>query len=432
MSDVPQLIGRRAIVACLVLAPSCEVVEALLSPLRGTSTHADLVAVQSHQTAFVVSVVAGLLATLLYLPAYLGLASLTASRSPRLAVAGGLLCGIGMLAFGGVRMVSALELQAVREPVGLTTAARAVDGLASSPVMGPVLGVFLLGTALGYPLLAASSWRAGLAKPAAVVWGGFPFVAFLVDDRHWANVLTHVALLGSLVWIASSLTGADLRPRPLLPRRFVTVAMVVAPTLGILELVLSPLATTSTRADVAAAVAHPHAFVASLLAGTAATLLYVPALVGLAARCVARSPIAARVGATGVLVCMTGFMGVRAAQAFEPTALRHGLTTATAARLVDHLGANPVGAMVLVMFLGGSAVGLVGLAVAAWRSELSRVPAVLLGLFPFADLVAPGRLATIGTHVLLLAALAWLARDLVRAPRSRAAERPAVVQPARG
>src|SRR6476661_1585136 len=38
MSDQPALIGRRATGLCLVLAPLCEVVEALLSPLRGTST----------------------------------------------------------------------------------------------------------------------------------------------------------------------------------------------------------------------------------------------------------------------------------------------------------------------------------------------------------------------------------------------------------
>jgi hypothetical protein len=422
MSDVPQLIGRRATAALLVLAPLCEVLEALLSPLKGTSTRADLIAIDAHQGTFIASVVIGLVGTVLYLPAYLGLASRTASRSPRLAMAGGFVCGLGMLAFGGVRAVSALELQAVREPLTITTSARAVDGLGSSPVLALVLVLFLLGTAAGYPLLAASSWRAGLARPPAVLWGCLPFVAFFVDDQHWANVGTHLALLGSLAWLAGSLLRSELRARRLLEDRLLALVMVAAPALGLLELVLSPLATTSTRADVLAAAAHPAAFAISVLLGVVATVLYVPAFVGLASRCMPRSPSAARVGAAGVIVCMTGFMGVRAVQAFEPVAVHRGLSASTTARLVEDLSGNPAGVLLLVMFLGGSVVGLVALAVASWRNGLPRVPTVWIGVFPFVDLLAPGRVGSIVTHALLLVALVRLAYalPLVRRTTSRA------------
>jgi hypothetical protein len=418
MSDVPQLISLRTTVACLVIAPSCEVAEALLSPLKGTSTGADLAAVHAHQGVFVASVLIGLLGTVLYLPAYLGLAARTASRSPRLAVAGGLLCGFGMVAFGGVRMVSALELQTVREPWGPAAAGRAIDALGSSPVMGAVLAAFLLGLAIGYPLLAVSCWRAGLPRAAATWWAVMPFVAFFVDDNHWGNLATHTLLLGSLVWIARALMTAGLPSRALLRTRTVAGAMVLAPLLEVVEQVVSPLTTTSTRADVVASTDHRAAFAVAVLVGTAATVLYVPALVGLAARCVPDSPVAARIGAAAAVVSMTGFMGVRAVQAFEPQAVGAGQTPTTTARLVDHLSANPIGGVVLVMFLGGSMVGLVALAVAAWRNGLPRPAVVLLGLFPFLDLAVPGRTGTLVTHLRLLLALTWLALSLARTDRS--------------
>ena len=434
MSDVPHLIGRRTAIACLVLAPACEVVEALLSPLPGTGTHADLVAVQGHQAAFAVSVLVGLLGTLLYVPAFVGLATLVASRGRRLAVAGGLLCGLGMLAFAGVRMVSAIELQSVAEPLSLASASRAVDGLAGNAVVAGVLALFLACTALGYPLLAAASWRAGLPRPAAVWWGVFPFVAFFVDDLHWGNVATHVLLLGSLAWIGLSLRGpaaAGLTPQRLLSTRALVVLLVLAPALEVLEQVLSPLAGTSTREDVVAAAAHQTAFLSAVLVGSVATLLYVPAFVGLASRCVVDSPAAARIGAAASVVCMAGFTGVRVVQGFELQAGREGLAPSTTAHLVDHLSGNPIGATVLVMFLGGSMVALVALAVAAWRHGLPRPAAVALGLFPFLDLAAPGRAGTMATHLLLLATLTWLAAAIARAPERAGVRRPVEVgQPA--
>ena len=432
MSDVLALIPRRTTVALLVLAPACEVLEALLSPLKGTGTAADLAAVQAHQGLFVASVLVGLLGTTLYLPAYIGLAGLTASRSPRLAVAGALLCGASMLCFGGIRMVSAVELQSVREPLATGRAAGLLDGLTTNPLMLSVLVVFLGAMALGYPLLAASCWRAGLPRAACAAVGVLPFVAFFVDDAHWGNVATHLLLLGSLGWIAWSLqAGPDggLSVRRLLPTRVVVVLLVVAPVLEVLEQLLSPLASSSTRADVEAIAGHQAAFVASVLVGAMATMLYVPAFGGLAARCLGAAPRAARVGAAAAAVSMTGFMGVRALQAVELQGARSGFPTATTTHLVDHVISTPVGAVVLVMFLGGSVVGLVGLAVATWCQGLTRVGTVLLAVFPVVDLLVPTHAGTIASHALLLVALTWLARDLAQSPRSGAADRAAVAQP---
>jgi hypothetical protein len=421
MSDAPALVTRRTTIVLLVLAPALEVIETLLSPLKGTSTRADLLAIHAHEGVFVLSVLVGLASTLLYLPAYVGLAGLTASRSPRLAITGAVLSGASMVCFGGVRMVSAVELAIQREPLSVTHAASVLDGLASNPLTATVLAVFLGAMALGFPFLAASCWRAGLPRTACVAWGVLPLVAFFVDDTHWGNVATHTLLLGALTWIAVSLrgpVGAALAPRRLLSTPTVVALLLVAPVLEILEQVLSPLATTSTRADVVAIAAHQSAFTVSVLIGGAATMLSVPAFAGLATRCLAASPRVARVAAATLLVSMTGFMAVRTAQSVELQGVRSGLGATTTAHLADHTLTTAVGAVLLVAFLGGSVVGLVALAVAAWRQGLSRTGCVLMGLFPVADLVLPGHPGTIASHTVLLVALALLSRDLLRSPRA--------------
>ncbi len=64
--------GLRATAVLLVLAPLGEVVEQLLSPLDGSSTGKDLAAIAAHQGRFEVSVLVGVLATVMYAPAFLG------------------------------------------------------------------------------------------------------------------------------------------------------------------------------------------------------------------------------------------------------------------------------------------------------------------------------------------------------------------------
>ena len=207
----------------------------------------------------------------------------------------------------------------------------------------------------------------------------------------------------------------------------VATALVLAPLLEVVEQILSPLTGASTRADVLAAAGHQAMFNGAVLVGAVATVLYVPALVGLGTRCVAHSPVAARLGAAASVVCMTGFMAVRAVQAFEPRAVGAGQTADATAHLVDHLSTNPIGVVALVMFLGGSIVALVALAVAAWRAGLPRPAAVMLGIFPFLDLALSGHAATTATHVLLLVALAWLARGLMSSPTTETVDKEPVV-----
>jgi hypothetical protein len=413
------LIGRRVTACCLLLAPLCEVVEGLLSPLTNQSTSADLAAIDAHQAAFAASTLVGLLGTLLYVPAFLGLLSHTVTRTRRVSlVAAGFLVA-AELGFAGVRMGSGVELQVVRD--GLVHPATLVDHGFASPVVAATMVLFLAGLAVGVVLLGFAVWRSGLSRAAAVWLWAFPVVT-LADDLHWANVATHTAHLVALGWVGWRLLGGTLAQGALLGRRATAVLLVTGGVLEVVEQLLSPLATTSTAADLAAIDADQGRFVLSVLIGLAATVLYLPAFLGLAGATVAASPAAARIGAAFAGASMLGFVGVRVVQGFELTAARD-LDRAPGARLIDHVATNPVGATVLALFLGGSVLGLVALAVAAWRAGLPRPATVLLGAFPLADLAMPGHAGTVVSHLVLLGALTWLATALAgRSPRTAVEE----------
>lgn len=201
-------------------------------------------------------------------------------------------------------------------------------------------------------------------------------------------------------------------------RRFrlgLAVLLVAAPLMELVETVLSPLTDGSTADDLHAIAAHRSVFVVSALAGILATVLYVPAFVGLARMSWRRSRVLSAVGGSIAVLSMLGFMGVRMLQAFELQAVDQHLPVGQAARLVDGAGTNALGSVITVMFLGGTVVALVCVGVAAWRARVAPVAAVVLLIaFPFIDFLAPGHLATIASHTILFAGLAWIALSLLR------------------
>jgi len=200
----------------------------------------------------------------------------------------------------------------------------------------------------------------------------------------------------------------------LIGRRTTVACLVAAPVCEVAEALLSPLSGTSTAADLRGVAAHPGLFVASVLVGIVATVLYVPAFLGLATRCLVAAPVAARLGAAFATASMLGFMGIRMAQGVELQGVRDGLDRGDLAALTDHVAANPVGVAMLVLLLAGSAVGLVALGVAGWRAGLPRPALVLMAGFPFFDLALPSQSGTVASHVLLLAGLASLATAVAR------------------
>lgn len=111
---------------------------------------------------------------------------------------------------------------------------------------------------------------------------------------------------------------------------------------------------------------------------------------------------------------MLGFCGVRMLQAVQLQLVRDGVAHGSTGEIIDHTGTNPVGLVFLIMFLGGTVVGTLVLAAAAWRAGLAKPAVVLLILFPFVDQALPGHLGSIASHVVMLAELTGLPVSLHR------------------
>jgi hypothetical protein len=194
--------GLRTTAVLLVLAPLGEVVEGSLSPLDGSSTTKDLAAIAAHQGRFELSVVIGLVATMLFAPAFLGLAQACLPTSPRLSRAAGWIALASMGGFMAVRMGQAVQLAGVREGLDRAQLARTIDHAAANPIGGLLLVVFLLGALVGLVLLAVISWRAGLPRVACGGLAVFQLVDFIAPTR---PPYSHLLLLVALGWIGATL-----------------------------------------------------------------------------------------------------------------------------------------------------------------------------------------------------------------------------------
>ena len=195
----------------------------------------------------------------------------------------------------------------------------------------------------------------------------------------------------------------------IVPGSRATAVLLVIATLGmVVEGLVSPISGGSAAGDLRSIAAHPGAFQLSVLVGTVATFLFVPAFLGLAQACLDRTPRLARVAGWTTAAAMAGFVGVRMGQAVELAGLRQGLGFHDLAATIDHASANWIGGPIFVVFLGGALLGTVLLGIAGWRAGLPKPACVLLAVFQVVDLVAPDRPVPV-SHVLLLVALGWIA-----------------------
>jgi hypothetical protein len=222
--------------------------------------------------------------------------------------------------------------------------------------------------------------------------------------------------------VSSSEVVMSPQPTRLLSPRAVAVFLVLAASCDLLESVISPLTTSTTAADVSAIAAHQGRFVLSVLIGLVATLAYLPGMVGLAATTVPRAPWASRIAAGLALVGLSGWMGIRMGQAVELQGVRDGVPRSTTAGLIDHLGSNPIGSAIVLVFLAGTMLGMIALAVAVWRAGLPKPAAILLVIFPIADTGLESFGVSTFAHALPLVAFGWIAVRL-----TKGAVEPAVV-----
>ncbi|MET7379893.1 hypothetical protein ABZT08_13920 [Streptomyces sp. NPDC005526] len=198
MPHSDHLLGSRPAAFCLILAPLFEIVEAVLSPLRDGSTAADIAAIQAHQGRFTVSVLVGLAATWLYVPAFLGAGRLAAPRNPRLAATATSLLVAAMLGFAGIRMGQALELAAVHRHMPPATLGDLLDAVPGTAPGAAIMAVFLVGSTLGLWLLAAALWRAdAVPRPFVAALAAFPVIDLALHG-HLATIAAHLVMAAGL------------------------------------------------------------------------------------------------------------------------------------------------------------------------------------------------------------------------------------------
>lgn len=212
-------------------------------------------------------------------------------------------------------------------------------------------------------------------------------------------------------------------PHPrLLGTTSVAVLLVGAAVLDTLEQVISPLTSSTTYADITAISQHQTRFVVSVLIGVAATLMFLPGILGLTARTVGRAPVASRIAAALVCLGFPSFMGIRLGQAIELQGVRDGLSRRATANLVDHLSANPIGVAIVACFLVGTVLGVLVLGVAMWRAGLPRVAAALVAAFGVVDMSTEGVIPGWLVHLMLVVGFGLTAVVLLRddaAPSTR-------------
>jgi hypothetical protein len=195
----------RVAVVLLVAAATCELVEAVLSPLDGTSTLRDLGTIAVHQTRFEVSVVSGLVATVLFLVGLLALAQAFLATSRRVATTAGWLLTCAMAGFLAIRLVQGVELATVQTGGNRADLATAVDKTSSNAIGLPILVTFLGGALIGLVLLGIAAWRAGMPRPACVLLAAFQPVDFLMPQHPFPlDGVSHAMLLVAFAWIAKA------------------------------------------------------------------------------------------------------------------------------------------------------------------------------------------------------------------------------------
>lgn len=205
-----RLIGTTTAAVLLVIAALCDTLEPLIQPLSGATTEADLGVIAAHQDAFVASKLIGMVGTLVFLPALLGLLQHTVARAPIASRITAFFVVVGFPAFMGIRFGSAIELQSVRDGLPHSEIGTLFDDLGSNPLASSILGLFLVGTLLGMIALGVTLWRSGFPRVAAVLVAVFPIVD-MGTEGHLPGWLSHLVLLVGVMLVTREMLRSERR-----------------------------------------------------------------------------------------------------------------------------------------------------------------------------------------------------------------------------
>lgn len=196
--------------------------------------------------------------------------------------------------------------------------------------------------------------------------------------------------------------------------------LIAAPLAEVIEQALSPLTGGSTADDFAAIAGEPSRFTVSVVIGIIGTCLLLPALLGLSHRTSERTPRLALVTSIVIGLSILGFAGVRMSQAFELQLATGGLPRGQAVHQFEAAVTSPIGLAFTLAFLAGTIVGIILLAIGLLLSRRVAVaPVILLLVFPVIDTLIPGHVGPIVSHLVLLAAMCWMAVGFLRTAPAR-------------
>ena len=92
-----------------------------------------------------------------------------------------------------------------------------------------------------------------------------------------------------------------------------------------------------------------------------------------------------------------------------------GVDPAILDKALDSFSTQPGGFAIFILFLPVEVVGMVAMGLALWRTRwVPRVSAVIVGLFPFVDILVPGHLLRVGVFVVYTVAWALIAGAVMR------------------
>ncbi|MGH2955014.1 MAG: hypothetical protein ACRDK9_13555 [Solirubrobacterales bacterium] len=202
--------GRTLTGLALIVGPALLLIAAII----GSSIDADDAAerfaeIADNETAYVISVIVFLFASLTLLVASAGLLRLFRGRRVTLGqLAAGLLL-LGSAATVGFYVFGAIEYEmATREGFDTAEFASFVDDSEEAGVFVPVFVIFLAGVVIGQILLGIAVWRTGVAPVAAalmIIAGAI--LTFAGGDDATFGIIAFAVVLAGLGWLGLSVLG---------------------------------------------------------------------------------------------------------------------------------------------------------------------------------------------------------------------------------
>lgn len=193
---------------CLVVAAPIVIVGTLVSPTVSDEAADQVSALTDHRSAMILGQTLSNLALVLLIAGTVWLATATYSRSPKLALAGGILGVLGDLVVlfeGGVHATFASAVASL-DPNNATTA---IDRISSSAAVKGLEPLSLLGD-VGLLLLGIAAVRIGLPKWAAACLG----VGALVEGVGFASATKGVIVIGFVLVFVGAVMAVHAAAEP--------------------------------------------------------------------------------------------------------------------------------------------------------------------------------------------------------------------------